>query len=176
MKAVFSSPDDELPLKSDKYAAICTDLHLGNRGKEHLVILGMIIDLSQRRKFPSHVLGITHLRGFGKFVSLDTVWLNDNELESIQGLERNNRLKGLHLYVNRIKKLEVNSFAPFKLLQRITLNDNFLEDLDGTLAELRTQRNLQSLDLFNNPIAKEDNYRMRVLAAIPSLAIFDLRR
>ena len=116
------------------------------------------------------------MRGFEKFVSLDTVWLNNNELESIQGLERNNRLKGLHLYENRIKKLEVNSFAPFKLLQRITLNDNFLEDLDGTLAELKSQRNLQSLDLFNNPLAKEDNYRLRVLAAIPSLSIFDLRR
>ena len=81
------------------------------------------------------------MRGFQKFVSLDTLWLNNNKLESIEGLEENSRLKGLHLYVNRIKKLAVNSFAPFKLLERITLNGNFLEDLDGTLGELKNLRN-----------------------------------
>ena len=52
MKAVFSSPEDELPLKSDKYAAICTDLHLGNRGKEmSSVIVRIIIDGDPYRMF-----------------------------------------------------------------------------------------------------------------------------
>ena len=32
MKEVLSCPYDELPLRSDKYATICTDIHLGNRG------------------------------------------------------------------------------------------------------------------------------------------------
>jgi Leucine-rich repeat (LRR) protein len=120
--------------------------------------------------------GITHLRGFEKFVSLKTLWLNGNKLQSITGLDENVQLNSLHLHCNRIKRLEKNGFTQFKLLSRLTLNDNLLDDFDGTLLELKCMRNLLSLDLHNNPIAEEDNYRLRVLAVIPSLKIFDLHR
>ena len=65
---VYANPYDELPLKSDKYASTCTDIHLGGRN-------------------------ITKLTGFDKFISLDTLWLNDNKLKSFEGLEDNFRLK-----------------------------------------------------------------------------------
>ena len=94
----------------------------------------------------------------------------------MEGLEDNVRLKGIHLYCNRIRRLERYSFAPFKFLARLTLNDNLLDDMDSVLKELKVLRNLLSLDLFNNPIAEEDNYRLRVLAALPSLETFDRHR
>ena len=34
-------------------------------------------------------------------------------------------------------------------------------------------RNLASLNLYNNPIAEEDNYRLRILAACPTVTTFD---
>ena len=116
------------------------------------------------------------MRGFEKFISLKTLWLNGNKLQSITGLDENVQLNNLHLHCNRIKRLGKNALAQFKLLSRLTLNDNLLDDFDGTLLELKCMRNLLSLDLHNNPIAEEDNYRLRVLAVIPSLRIFDLHR
>jgi Leucine-rich repeat (LRR) protein len=179
MKRIYSTPQDELPLKNDKCAASCTDLHLANRGTQ----------LSPLPSFRSPLCltppicfvcccttGITHLRGFEKFTSLKTLWLNGNKLQSIIGLDENVQLNSLHLHCNRIKRLEKNGLAQLKLLSRLTLNDNLLDDFDGTLQELKCMRNLSSLDLHNNPIAEEDNYRLRVLAVIPSLKIFDLHR
>lgn len=116
------------------------------------------------------------MRGFEKFISLKTLWLNDNKLETINGLDENVQLNSLHLHCNRIKRLDKNSFTQFKFLSRLTLNNNLLDDFDGTLLELKCMRNLLSLDLQNNPIAEEDSYRLRVLAMIPSLKIFDLHR
>jgi Leucine-rich repeat (LRR) protein len=122
------------------------------------------------------LIGITQLQGFEKFITLSTIWLNDNKLQSIEGLEENIRLKGIHLYSNKIRKLKRRSFLPFKFLAVLTLNDNLLEDIDSTLRELKILKNLKSLDLFDNPIAEEDNYRLRVLSVLPSLEIFDRHR
>jgi hypothetical protein len=151
VEEVFSLPYEELPLKNDKYAAICTEIHLGNRG-------------------------ITHLQGFEKFLCLDTVWLNNNRLEGLEGLENNIRLKQIHLYCNKIRKLEKVTLQRFKFLTILSLNDNMLDDMDDTLKVLKNLRNLLGLDLFNNPIAEEEDYRLRVLAALPSLEIFDRHR
>lgn len=86
------------------------------------------------------------------------------------------RLKEIHLYSNRLRTLDRYSFAPFKFLSRLTLNDNLLDDVENVLRELKVLRNLISLDLFNNPIATEDNYRLRILAAMPTLVILDRHR
>ena len=145
---VYANPYDELPLKTDKYAASCTDIHLGKRN-------------------------ITKLQGFEKFLSLDTLWLNDNKLKSFEGLEDNFRLKGLHLFGNRLKQLRRYCFQPFKFLGTLTLNDNQLDDIDSTLRELKCLKNLKTLNLYNNPIAEEDNYRLRVLSVMPSVTTFD---
>lgn len=131
MEEVLSLPYEELPLKSDKYAAICTEIHLGDRG-------------------------ITHLQGFEKFLCLDTVWLNNNKLEGFEGLETNIRLKCIHLFSNKIRKLEKASFQRLKFLTILSLNDNLLDDFDDTLKVLKNLRNLLGLDLFNNPIAGFD--------------------
>ena len=116
------------------------------------------------------------MQGFEKFASLDTIWLNNNKLESVEGLEDCVRLKEIHLYSNRLRTLERYSFTSFKFLSRLTLNDNLLDDIENVLKELKVLRNLISLDLFNNPIETEDNYRLRVLAAMPTLIILDRHR
>ena len=151
MEGISSIPFEELPLKNDKYASICTEVHLAHKG-------------------------ITEIKGFEKFLCLNTVWLNNNRIESIEGLKDNIRLKSIHLYCNKIRKLEKQSFQRFKFLTTLSLNDNLLEDFDSTLKVLKRLRNLLSLDLFNNPIAEEEDYRLRVLANNPSLEIFDRHR
>ena len=54
-----------------------------------------------------------------------------------------------------------------------TLNDNQLEDIDKVIRELKNMRNLTFLNLFNNPIVEEDNYRQRILAACLTVTAFD---
>ena len=132
--------------------------------------------LTKMHIFYNLTTGITRLQGFEKFASLDTIWLNNNKLESVEGLEDCVRLKEIHLYSNRLRTLERYSFTSFKFLSRLTLNDNLLDDIENVLKELKVLRNLISLDLFNNPIETEDNYRLRVLAAMPTLIILDRHR
>lgn len=141
MVDVFSNPYDELPLRNDKYAGLCTELHMGHKG-------------------------ITRLRGFEKFATLNLLFLNDNKLTSLEGLEENFRIKQLYLHNNKFRIIERGSLQHFVFLNKLTLNGNYLDDLDGTIEELRGLRHLKVLDLFDNPIAQEDNYRRRVICEV----------
>ena len=147
-EVVYASPYDELAIKSDKYAGLCSELHLGYKN-------------------------ISNLKDFEKFISLDTLWLNDNRLTSIEGLEENFRIKNLFLHGNRIKTLAEGSFEVFSFLNQLTLYNNQLEGLDNVIKELKGLRYLTVLDLYGNPIAQEDNYRLRVLGELTTLDTFD---
>ena len=80
-KDVPSDPYAELSFRSDEQAGRTIELHLGDRG-------------------------ITRLIDFHAFLSLDTLWLNDNKLKSIAGLENNFRIRHLYLHNNRIRRLK----------------------------------------------------------------------
>jgi Leucine-rich repeat (LRR) protein len=95
--AVVAEPMRELAIASAKYAGDCMELHLAQR---RLSSLG---------------------QDFPLFMSLDTLWLNNNRLQSIEGLEENFRLKRLYLHCNRIEALEEGSLAPFGFLETLTV-------------------------------------------------------
>lgn len=148
---VVSQPLDELPLKNDKCVRECTDLHLGQRN-------------------------INILQGFEKFVSLSRLFLNDNRINSLDGLATNFRIKFLYLHGNRIRRLDIDCLGHMTFLQQLTLNSNLLDDFDGTIRELKSLRHLTVLDMFDNPIAQEDNYRLRVIVELPFIKVLDRHR
>ena len=80
MEIVYSDPYGQLPFRSDKYSSTCEEIYLGEKG-------------------------ITHLRDFESFVSLSVLWLNNNNLESLEGLESNFRLKEIYAHGNKIRIL-----------------------------------------------------------------------
>jgi hypothetical protein len=43
--------------------------------------------------------GIEKLRGFGAFVNLEVLWINNNQLRCINGLDANSRIKELYAQV-----------------------------------------------------------------------------
>ena len=45
--------------------------------------------------------------------------------------------------------------------------------LQVCLSTLSRLHHLKTLDLFGNPVAEEQHYRLRVIAAVPSLEILD---
>lgn len=146
--SVASDPYGELPLRNDKYAALCTELHLSNRN-------------------------INTLCHFNAFTQLSTLWVNDNKLTKLEGLDKNVRLRNLHAHGNRIRKLEGSSLAFFKFLEYLTLNDNLLESIADVVGEVKHLRHLKKIDLFGNPISQEDNYRLLIISEIPWLQCLD---
>jgi hypothetical protein len=146
---VISNPYDELPIRNDKYAALCTELHLGHR---HITKLGSL---------------------YSKFINLSILWLNNNNLSEIRGLEENVRLKYLYLHDNRLQSVTNSSLSELKYLETLTLNNNQLMSLDEVLIELKYLKSLKSLDLFDNPISQEDNYRLLVISEMPWLHSLD---
>ena len=145
---VWADPYSCLPFRSDKYAGNCTDMHLGGRN-------------------------LTGLRDFLAFKSLCVLWINNNKLTSFAGLESNFRIKELYAHENKIQTLGEQCFSHMTFLNTLTLNGNKLDNLENVIEELRPMRNLQILELFDNPLAQEDNYRLRMIGELENLTSLD---
>ena len=146
-EVVKGDPWSVIPIKTSKYAKECIE-----------------IVLSKRK--------ITELVNFEAFKNLEALWLTNNCLTSINGLDENFRIKILCCAHNRITTLE-GSISCMKFLETLYLNDNKLKNLDKCLTYLKRFSFLKNLNLFNNPIAEEPEYRPRVIDALKSLKIFD---
>ena len=145
---IYSDPFGSLPFRSTKFSSNCEELHLGGRS-------------------------IQALRDFESFVALSVLWLNDNQLENLEGLEENFRIKELYVHGNKIKRLQEGGLSHCTFLSLLSLNDNKLDDLENVITELKPKNHLKNLDLFGNPIAQEDNYRLRIIGELPTLRMLD---
>lgn len=74
---------------------------------------------------------------FDLFKNLKVIWLNNNKLESISGLEPCIILEELYLGHNRLKELEGDVLSKLKFLKIFSLNNNFLSDLNQTIKVLK---------------------------------------
>ena len=146
-------PDEMVPAGAHEgYRKGLTELHAGSRGIEKMSSTSM-----------------------GHFPNLEVLWLNNNRLSKLQGLEHNFRLKHLYLQDNAITTLVNASCCLPKLchLETLQLANNQLQDLKATLAVLSQLRNLRKLGLHSNPLALEGFYRESVIFAIPTLEHLD---
>ena len=145
---VVGDPWTILPVKTRKYAKECIEIVLSKRH-------------------------ITKLINFNDFENLEALWLTNNSLTEIKGLETNFRIKILCLSFNRISSLENSSLGVMKFLETLYLNNNKLKNLDRVITYLSQFKFLKSLNLFGNPVAEEPEYRPRVIDTLKSLEIFD---
>jgi hypothetical protein len=60
-----------------------------------------------------------------------------------------------------------------KFIQVLLVNDNKLRNLDKNLKVLIPLSFLKNLNMCNNPLAEEPEYRSRVIYALPSLEDLD---
>jgi len=81
-------------------------------------------------------LGIEQLVKFENFPNLEVLWLNDNKLESLEGLNTNFRIKHIYLQNNKLKTLE-GSLDKLNHLETLLLFNNELRDLDKVLEILK---------------------------------------
>ena len=147
-EVVKGDPWSVLPVKTRKYAKECIE-----------------IVLSKRK--------ITELVNFEAFKNLEALWLTNNCLTSINGLDENFRIKILCCGKNRITTLEGSSISKMKFLETLYLNNNKLKNLELVLSNLKNFSFLKNLNLFGNPVAEEPEYRPRVIYVLKSVEIFD---
>lgn len=124
---IQANPWDVIPIKNFKEAKETTEVHLGDRKATILV-------------------------NFNNFPNLEILWLNNNHLTTLKGLEKNFRLKHLFLQNNKIKTID-GIFDVLKHIETLVLYDNELRDLDNIIKNVKVLTSLKHLDLFDNPAA-----------------------
>ncbi|KAA8585035.1 hypothetical protein FQN60_003729 [Etheostoma spectabile] len=98
--------------------------------------------------------------------------LSFNSIKKIEGLESLRKLEVLNLSNNKISVVE-----NMDTLERIThffIANNLIGKLDKVLY-LRRFKNLFAVNLFGNPVSREDDYKLFVAAYFPSLVCLDYR-
>ena len=93
-----------------------------------------------------------------------------SSLDDVDVVQRMPNLESLSLSVNRVASLRV--FARCPNLVDLHLRKNDIADLDEVRFLVGLDR-LRTLWLCDNPCALEPNYRMRVIAMLPSLLVLD---
>jgi len=102
---------------------------------------------------------------------LEVAWFSDNRLSRIENLDNNFRIKELYAENNRLVSLA--GAKNFKFLRVLMVGNNQLRNLDKQLALLSRFAFLKKLDLFDNPVAEEPDYRLRVIYHVPQVEVLD---
>lgn len=139
------------------------------------------VDNMKRRKDTSELYlgerGIEKIDGaqMATFANLAVLWLNDNKLTKLKGLDANFRLTALYLQNNRISSISSPSCSlpALRFLETLLLQNNEITDLSATLGALERLPRLSTLNLFGNPVAEETNYRPTTVHRLKALQVFD---
>lgn len=113
---------------------------------------------------------IEEISNLGQLVSLRWLDLSFNKIRKIQGLDALAQLEDLSLYSNKISIVEGLDKLP--RLQCLSLGNNRIDSLEQVI-RLRQIRSLKMLTLSDNPVCKEAEYRMIVLAYVDNIKYLD---
>ncbi|NXO03620.1 LRC23 protein, partial [Rhinopomastus cyanomelas] len=102
---------------------------------------------------------------------LKHLYLAQNKIRSLEGLEGLEQLATLHLRNNQLENLD-GFCSSMKCLQYLNLRDNGISSLQE-VAKLKVLPMLQALVLLGNPCSDEPDYRLEVLVLLPYLQRLD---
>ncbi|KFO87333.1 Leucine-rich repeat-containing protein 23, partial [Buceros rhinoceros silvestris] len=103
--------------------------------------------------------------------NLKNLYLAQNTIRSLEGLEGLGQLTTLHLRDNQLETLE-GFCSSMKCLQYLNLRNNRISSLQE-VAKLQVLPMLQALVLLDNPCSDEPDYRLEVLVLLPHLQRLD---
>lgn len=113
---------------------------------------------------------VVRIENLSELINLSELYLSENGIEIIEGLEKNTNLETLDLAKNRIKKIE--NVNQLRNMQEFWINDNQIDDWK-CLDNLKDNEKLETVYLERNPIAADVQYRKKVMLAIPWLQKID---
>lgn len=147
-----AKPGALLPVDNAKRRRETTELHLAHRGIE-------VLPAEEMAQFPN----------------LKLLWINDNKLVKLKGLDGNVRLASLCAQNNRIQDISAPSCSLRKCtnLETLLLHNNAIANLDATLDVLARMTHLSVLSLEKNPVAEEAYYRDRIVHRLRALTVLD---
>ncbi|XP_059139602.1 dynein regulatory complex subunit 3-like isoform X2 [Physella acuta] len=115
---------------------------------------------------------IEKIEGLDVLVNLLWLDLSFNNIEVIEGLSKLTKLQDLTLYNNHISKIE-NLEAQVNL-EVFSIGNNEIKDIKDIL-NLRSFTKLKTLNIGNNPVCQEENFKLYVAAFLPNLEFLDYR-
>lgn len=104
------------------------------------------------------------------FKNLQYIYFTGNNIEILNNLDHNIRLKIIDARNNKIRDVDLTNQH---FLEELYLADNCLHDLQSFIKKVSHIKDLQILDLRNNSLALENQYRSTVISAFPALRILD---
>ncbi|KAL3681837.1 hypothetical protein R1sor_024793 [Riccia sorocarpa] len=113
---------------------------------------------------------LTKIENIAHLTTLKELDLSFNSIERIEGLETLTNLTDLSLFNNKITKLE--GLETLEDLVCLSLGNNFISELED-VAYFRQFRKLRLLVLSGNPISKDPEYRLFVIAFMRNMLYLD---
>lgn len=131
---------------------------------ENLIGFERLIKLCLDNNSIEDIINLSHL------TSLKWLDLSFNKIRRIHGLDALIHLEDLSLYSNKISS--VDGLEKLVKLQCLSLGNNRIDSMEQII-KLRQLRNLKMLTLSDNPICRESEYRMIVLAYVDNITYLD---
>jgi protein phosphatase 1 regulatory subunit 7 len=113
---------------------------------------------------------LTKIQGLSHLTQLTELYLSENGIEQIEGLEALVNLRVLDLAANRIKKIE--NIAHLQQLEEFWANDNQIESFEE-LNALKVLPLLTIVFLDRNKLQDDLQYKRKVVLALPNLTQLD---
>lgn len=104
--------------------------------------------------------------------NLRQLYLAQNVIKSLEGLDRLARLTTLHLRENQIQSLKGLN-RNMKSLRYLNVRGNVISDENGFQSLRFVSKTLQSLVLLENPVVDTSDYRINVIMHLPFLKRLD---
>ncbi|NWR08456.1 LRC72 protein, partial [Paradoxornis webbianus] len=117
-------------------------------------------------------LGLRSIPSLSQFRRLRYLWINDNKIQDLTFLIKNYSLTELYLNNNQLTDVS-GALKHLCSLQILFLHNNELKNLGKTVKELKGMISLKTLNLFQNPLAYDPDYRLHVIHFLPSVQLLD---
>ncbi|NXY34731.1 LRC72 protein, partial [Pomatorhinus ruficollis] len=116
--------------------------------------------------------GLRSIPSLSQFRRLRYLWVNDNKIQDLTFLIKNYSLTELYLNNNELTDIS-GALKHLCSLQILFLHNNELKKLGKTVKELKGMISLKILNLFQNPLAYDPDYRLYVIYFLPSVQLLD---
>ncbi|NXM04637.1 LRC72 protein, partial [Tyrannus savana] len=116
--------------------------------------------------------GLRSIPSLSQFNRLKYLWLNNNKIQDLTFLIKNYCLTELYLNNNELTDIS-GALKHLCSLQILFLHNNELKELGKTVKELKGMISLHTLNLFQNPLACDPDYRLYVIYILPSVQLLD---